>query len=782
MASMIPGYEYDIFISYRQKDNKGDRWVSEFVEDLKTELESTFKEEISVYFDINPHDGLLETHDVDASLKDKLKCLVFIPIISRTYCDPKSFAWEHEFKAFVEQASKDQFGLKVKLPGGNVASRVLPVQIHDLDADDKNLIETELGGFIRGIEFIYKEPGANKPLTSDDDENKNLNKTRYKIQLNKVAIAIKEIILGLKAKPVQMGKTIPVFTEPVEDIKNVIDLKSNEKAIRLSKVKILSGSIVLIALLLIVVILAYSRIFKRDPIEKLRSSGERISIVVMPFKNLTNDSIRWNIYEEIIQNSLTSYLSNFPEQLQVRQVEYVSGILKSKGITKNASITTPIASKISTQLDADVFIYGNIVKSGDIIRISAQLIDTKTQEIIKSFQKEGPSNGKYILNKIDSLSIIIKNYLIVSKLEKEIGKEASSDIVFKGVTNSPEAFKYFIYGNNAFQNDNDMSTAGNWYLKAIEKDSDFIPAINFLTATYYNQGNFDQAKKWTLKLVEKRDKMSTLQQLMTSASYALLFETPEETIKYIQQILKIDDQQPITYFMLGSNYLDLYQFDKAIPEFEKALEIYDNWGSKSYWVYNYTTLGYAYHKMNLYDKERKLYKKAEKEFPNDPSIIYRQAVLALSETDTIVAKGYIEKVTSDWRRNSLSEADISARLGNIYYEAGNLGKAEKCFRQAFLLEQTNPDRLNYLAYFLINNDRNINEGIELVDKALIISPDNYEYLDTKGWGLYKQSKFNESIESLQRSWDLRRRNAIYNHEAFLHLEAAKKSVENQKVH
>jgi hypothetical protein len=34
MASLIPGYEYDIFISYRQKDNKG-RWVSEFVEALK---------------------------------------------------------------------------------------------------------------------------------------------------------------------------------------------------------------------------------------------------------------------------------------------------------------------------------------------------------------------------------------------------------------------------------------------------------------------------------------------------------------------------------------------------------------------------------------------------------------------------------------------------------------------------------------------------------------------------------------------------------------------------
>ena len=108
----------------------------------------------------------LETHDVDASLKDKLKCLVFIPIISRTYCDPKSFAWEHEFKAFVEQGiQRIKFGLKVKLPNGNVANRVLPIRIHDLDNDDIKLCESVLGGVLRGVEFIYKEPGVNKPLT-----------------------------------------------------------------------------------------------------------------------------------------------------------------------------------------------------------------------------------------------------------------------------------------------------------------------------------------------------------------------------------------------------------------------------------------------------------------------------------------------------------------------------------------------------------------------------------------------------------------------------------------
>ena len=110
-----------------------------------------------------------------------------------------SFAWEHEFKAFVEQASQDQFGLKVKLPNGNVANRVLPVRIHDLDTADIKLFESILGSVLRGVEFIYQSPGVNRPLRPKEiSSGDNLNKTFYRDQINKVALAIKEIILGLK--------------------------------------------------------------------------------------------------------------------------------------------------------------------------------------------------------------------------------------------------------------------------------------------------------------------------------------------------------------------------------------------------------------------------------------------------------------------------------------------------------------------------------------------------------------------------------------------------------
>src|SRR5688572_5752225 len=198
MPSILPGFEYDIFISYRHNDNRSG-WVTKFVKSLQEELSSTIKDSISVYFDSNPRDGLLEIHNVDKSLEGKLRCLIFIPIISQTYCDPKSFAWLHEFCAFNRIAKEDKFGRDIRLNSGNTASRILPIRIHDLDTQDKSMIENELGGPLRSIDFIFKSPGVNRSLLPADSPEKNFNKTHYRDQINKVANGVKEIIQGLMA-------------------------------------------------------------------------------------------------------------------------------------------------------------------------------------------------------------------------------------------------------------------------------------------------------------------------------------------------------------------------------------------------------------------------------------------------------------------------------------------------------------------------------------------------------------------------------------------------------
>jgi hypothetical protein len=185
MPSILPGFEYDIFISYRQNDNRSG-WVTDFVSHLREELAATVKQPVSVYFDANPIDGLLETHAVEDSLVGKLKCLIFLPIVSQTYCDPNGYAWTNEFIAFKGYAEKDAIGLKVRLYNGNVASRILPVKIHELDDTDRALLEKEVGP-IRAVDFIFKSAGVNRPLRSKDDEIKEIqHDLLYRDQVNKV--------------------------------------------------------------------------------------------------------------------------------------------------------------------------------------------------------------------------------------------------------------------------------------------------------------------------------------------------------------------------------------------------------------------------------------------------------------------------------------------------------------------------------------------------------------------------------------------------------------------
>lgn len=200
MPSISPGFEYDIFVSYRHNDNKYDGWVTEFVEKLRRELDATLKDKLTIFFDQNPADGLHETHDVNQSIQNKIRSLIFIPIVSQTYCELTSFAWKQEFKVFKSESENDNIGPMIKLQNGNLASRILPVKIHEMDTEDVRLLESELSGALRSIDFIYREAGVNRPLRPVDDQlGAHTTQVLYRNQINKLANAVKELIVGIKA-------------------------------------------------------------------------------------------------------------------------------------------------------------------------------------------------------------------------------------------------------------------------------------------------------------------------------------------------------------------------------------------------------------------------------------------------------------------------------------------------------------------------------------------------------------------------------------------------------
>jgi hypothetical protein len=82
---------------------------------------------------------------------------------------------------------------------------------------------------LRGVEFIYKAPGVNRPLRSkEENPHDNINHTIYRDQVNKVANAIEEIFLGL-SEPGKPVKEKTLHREQLEQVTKEFRIKQQEK-------------------------------------------------------------------------------------------------------------------------------------------------------------------------------------------------------------------------------------------------------------------------------------------------------------------------------------------------------------------------------------------------------------------------------------------------------------------------------------------------------------------------------------------------------------------------
>ena len=511
----------------------------------------------------------------------------------------------------------------------------------------------------------------------------------------------------------------------------------------------LPGVLMIVLLLGMAGFLIYQKVFKPGSAYDLVSSDGRISIAVMPFRNMTNDTTL-NIWQDGIQECLISFLSNNKE-LKVRHKENIIALLQTGGLTKYSSISPDFAGRISQKLDANLFVYGSIIKAGSRIMLEAQLIVTKTNEVLRSFEISAPFQGEINFNLMDSLRKKLVDFLIISKLIKEHPVYGS----FQLSTNSPEAFRYYLYGDQANEK-GDNPTAISWYLKALAVDSNFFEPMIRLSSVYANLGMMDQDLQWVKKFYKKKDQWPAPQQVAASWAYASSFEPPEEGIKYLKLGQQIDDEDPSIPYMLGLTYNSIKQYDKSIPELENCLKINKKWSKdflKNNWAY--WILGEAYDKTGQYGKEKKLYREARHYIP-ETWLTTREALLAFSEKDTISANRYIEKYLLVKEKNSSSEADIEEGLGDIYFQSGLLGKAEGYYRKSLYLEPENLSRINTLANFLIESNRNLKDVSGLMDKAMELGKDSVAYYncyDTKGWALYKQGLYKEALVILQKTWD-----------------------------
>ncbi|MEN8122872.1 MAG: hypothetical protein ABFS35_21210 [Bacteroidota bacterium] len=528
-----------------------------------------------------------------------------------------------------------------------------------------------------------------------------------------------------------------------------------------------------ILLISIVVIFAFDifNIFLKDQFKKDRDSDGKISIAVLPFQNLSGDTL-YDVWQGGFQNLLISTLSN-SEELSVRQYQAINNILYNRKNLNFASLTPDLLSDLSNKLETKTFILGNILKAGDKIRANAQLIDAKTEEIYKTYQVDGDSEND-IFKMADSLSALIKNYIEI----KKFAGQYVTDEIYGGIsTNSSEAFKYYIHGYDAII-DIEPQLATEWFSKAIQTDSSFINAYVLLSYAYQLMGNNKKSKHWVKRAYKKREGLPIETRLILDHLNAYFHETPNEEIKYLKQLLEVNKLNTMYWHQLAFAYFKLKEYDNATLNWDQAFAIHEKRGTSFHNPLVYFVAGLAYHKTDRHDKEEEILNLGISLLPDNLYIITPQAICALSRGDKKKADELITKYKSI-RENVIhcSEANISAGLAYIYTEANRLDEAEALHRKAFKLEPEAPSKINNLAYFLINHNINIDEGLELAEKAMKKNPDSWAALDTKGWGLYKKGKNKEALDLLKKSWKLK---PIYDHDVFVHIQEVEQSLKNNE--
>jgi TolB-like protein/Tfp pilus assembly protein PilF len=682
MASLIHGFEYDIFISYRQKDNKHDGWVTKFVDNLKGELEATFKEDVSVYFDENPHDRLQETHNVDKSLEGKLKCLIFIPILSQTYCDPNCYAWQYEFLAFNKLANEDRFGINIRLRSSNYTSRILPVRIHDLEQEDIKLFEKETGSVLRAMDFVFKTAtGVSRPLkTNEDHPQDNLNKTFYSDQINKVGHAIKEIIQGMKSEPgsqeMMRNKVKGTFVETREEEKSkglsgrtIINQKSKKWLIALlSLVLGISGTFTILKII-------EGRKQAKD-INKLEKS-----IAVLPFRNDSpNDSTTY-----FINGIMEKVLNNLQLVKELRVISRTS-------VEQYRNTTRSIPS-IAKEQGVNFIVEGSGQKYGNTFSVSVQLIKAEDEKHLwgESYEQE-----------IQSTKDIFR---IQRHIAEAIAEELKATItpdevqqIEKIPTSNLNAYDLCLRGNEeliASDNTQTLEKAERLYKKALEYDPTYALAYTGLAGVSLSKHVDDSffSENYLDSVLILADKALSYDNHLPDAYYyrGLYYQyygNSQHAIMEINKAIECDPNPAVEYWTLGSG---VYLSDSNYADYIKALECFYKASKTSHGkdLAGYLPLigdAYGYY-AGFPDKAKENYEESL-QLDGDTSAYYKR--LAVLEKDSGNNEKAFELFSKAYAKDS-SKFENILLMSSIYYLRGEYKESLKYTNKIVeRLEMTGP--------------------------------------------------------------------------------------------
>ncbi len=99
-------------------------------------------------------------------------------------------------------------------------------------------------------------------------------------------------------------------------------------------------------------------------------------------------------------------------------------------------------------------------------------------------------------------------------------------------------------------------------------------------------------------------------------------------------------------------------------------------------------------------------------------------------------------------------------LGAMLEVTGHWERAEQAFLESLESRPNDPWLLNYLGYSWADRNENLEEALDLIERALEQTPDDGMVIDSLGWVLYRLGRYDEAVIELERAVGLEPAEAV----------------------
>jgi TolB-like protein/tetratricopeptide (TPR) repeat protein len=461
---------------------------------------------------------------------------------------------------------------------------------------------------------------------------------------------------------------------------------------------------VAVGLLVLTVIFIVFRNFFADT-DITPTVNKEKSIAVLPFDNESDDKSN----EYFVNGMMEEIRNNLSAIGDLRVI--------SKTSTEKYRSTTLLTTEIGNELNVNYLLEGTVQRSGNKVRIHAQLIDTEIDDHIWAETYTRELNDVFTIQSEISVDIANKLYANITPVEIEI--------IETPPTTNLTAYDYYLQGRNEhskywlnYGNTEALEKAIILYRKALDNDTTFAKSYTGLARAYldkhYQETLFKEnfldtiihlaniALSFDNKLAEAYGMRATYYLNAQSDVHKAL----EETLKAINY----DPNYAQAYDELSNIYQwFIFDYRKAIENQQKAI-VLDPGPFTPIRIWH---LGQIYEFVGLYDRARDMYKKR---FDLDQdTLAYYQAMAgpAWCEGDWNNRIYWLEKMleihpTNIWALNMLV---------NVYAIIGNIKEAEKYLNELPSLDQPT-EYYGFILAYVLKEKGQIQQANEIMTERL----------------------------------------------------------------